>query len=225
MSRHGGLLVQGSSGHKGNFEVGVARLGGGFWQFWRDNDSPTLQWHGPDLAMGTEGQVFDVGLVADRLAPEQLVAVRREGNELRCSTRGHVNVHGVVRPRWGASQTLPGGGVCSGVAGFIQSVDQGNFEVVAPLASGGLGHWWRDNGVPARPWHGPAHITPGTFSACGLIQSDGGHLEVVALRGGELLHFWRDPMHIWHGPTAIASHGVSGQPGFIQAHDGARAGV
>ena len=135
MSRGGGLLVQGSAGQRGNFEVAISRLGGGFWQFWRDNDSPALPWHGPDLAMGSEDHVFDVGLIADRLAPGQLAAVRREGNHLRCAARGHVNFNGVVRPRWGATETLPGGGMASGAPGFVQSVDlNGNFEVVAPLS-------------------------------------------------------------------------------------------
>jgi hypothetical protein len=221
MARGGGLIVQGSSGHKGNFEVVVPRIGGGFSQHWRDNDAPGFPWHGPGLAMGSEDDVTEVVLVEDNLMAGELASVRREGGRLRCASRGHVNVHGAVRPRWGSSTELPGGGVAGGAAGFVQSVGlHDNFEVVAPLTTGGLGHWWRDNAVPARPWHGPTQFAPGTFSAAALVQSDSAHLEVVALRGGELVHFWRDLMHVWHGPITIPSGGISGQPGFVQDHDG-----
>jgi hypothetical protein len=219
MSSSGGLLLQGSSGHKGNFEVLAPRLGGGFWQFWRDNDTAGFPWHGPGLAMGSEDDVTDVVLVQDNHRPDELASVRREGGQLRCSTRGYVNVHGVVSPRWGASAELPGGGSAGGAPGFAQSMSS-NFEVVAPLATGGLAHWWRDNGAPAQPWHGPDRVAPGTFSSAALIQNDHGNLEVVAVSGVELVNFWRDAAGVWHGPIAIAGGGVSGQPGFIQANDG-----
>src|SRR5581483_12137181 len=106
MSRSGGLLVQGSSGKKGNFEVVLPRVGGGFLHLWRNNDAPGLPWSSPDLTMGSEGDVDDVALLSNNLQPEQLVSVRREGNHLKCSVCGHVNVHGVVRPRWGGSAAL-----------------------------------------------------------------------------------------------------------------------
>ena len=105
-------------------------------------------------------------------------------------------------------------------AGFVQSAQHGNFEVVAPLTTGGLAHWWRDSGVPAQPWHGPTGFGHGTFSAAALIQNDNGNLEVVAVQGSDLVHFWRDAANAWHGPIAIAGGGVSGHPGFVQAKDG-----
>jgi hypothetical protein len=222
MARGGGLLAQGSSGHRGNFEVVVPRVGGGFWGFWRNNDAPGFPWHGPGLAMGSEDDVGDVVLLEDNLRPGELASVRLEGSYLRCTARGYVNVNGVVHPRWGASEELPAGGVAGGAPGFVQSFGiHGNFEVVAPLRSGGLAHWWRDNGVPARPWHGPTRFTPATmtFSAVALLQNDNGHLEVVAVHGGQLVHYWRDAANVWHGPIAIPGAGVSGQPGFVQAHD------
>jgi hypothetical protein len=41
----------------------------------------------------------------------------------------------VIRPRWGASDQLPGGAVAAGAPGFVQSAGiHGNFEAVAPLA-------------------------------------------------------------------------------------------
>jgi hypothetical protein len=220
MARGGGLLVQGTVGHKGNFEVVIPRVGGGFWQFWRDNDTAPFAWHGPGLGMGSEGDVTDVALVHDQLFPWQFATVRREASRLMHSTRTNVDLHGVIRPRWGASEELPGGAVASGGPGFGQSAAHGNFEVVAPLHSGGIAHWWRDNGAQPRVWHGPFDVAPGGFSATALIESDVGHLEVIAVHGADLVHFWRDPALVWHGPIAIPGGGVSGQPGFTQAGDG-----
>lgn len=223
MARSGGLLVQGSAGHKGNFEVVASRDGGGFWTFWRDNDTAGFPWHGPGLAMGSEGDVMDVVVLEDNLRPGELASVRREGIQLRCSARGYVNVHGVVRPRWGASEALPGGGVASGAPGFVQSSGMhGNFEVVAPVKTGGLAHWWRDNGLPSPVWHGPTTFTPATltFTAAALVQNNNGNLEVVAVQADRLMHYWRDPANTWHGPVGIPSAGISGQPGFVQVRDG-----
>ena len=53
-----------------------------------------------------------------------------------------------------------------------------------------------------------------------LIESDFGHLEAIAVQGDRLVHFWRDPSQVWHGPIALPGSGVSGQPGFVQAEDG-----
>src|ERR1700754_4999143 len=103
MSREGGLLCQGSAGQKGNFEVVVPRVGGGFWTFWRANDVAGFPWHGPGLAMGSGGDVSDVVLVEDNIGTSVLAWVRREGIRLKFCARGHVKVHGPIRPRWGAS--------------------------------------------------------------------------------------------------------------------------
>jgi Domain of unknown function (DUF1929) len=222
VARGGGLLAQGSIGTKGNFEVVVPRVGGGFLHLWRNNDAAPFPWSAPDLAMGSEGDVTSVVLIADNLKPGELASIRREGGRLECSVRGAVNVHGVVRYRWGGSVQLPGGAVAAGAPGSVQSVGMhGNFEVVAPLTTGGLAHWWRDNGVPAQPWHGPTPFGAGTFSAAALVQNDNGHLEVVAVQGNHMVHFWRDASNVWHGPIALPGGGVSGQPGFAQASDGA----
>ena len=166
MPRSGGLLVQGSAGHKGNFEVVMPRVGGGFWHFWRDNDLPAHPWHGPQIAMGSHDDVSAVVVLEDNLAPGELASLRREGNHLRCAPRGHVNVHGVVHPRWGASEELPGGAVAGGAPGFIQSVGiHGNFEVVAPLSTGGLAHWWRNNGDPCQNLERPDRVCATARSA------------------------------------------------------------
>jgi hypothetical protein len=54
------------------------------------------------------------------------------------------------------AQILPGR--ASGIPSLIQSFfgqQVRNFEVVVPLASGGLAHYYRDNDAPGAPWMGP----------------------------------------------------------------------
>ena len=87
----------------------------------------------------------------------------------------------------------------SGIPGFIQSRfgTKGNFEIVAPLAAGGLAHYWRDNDTLGLPWHGPIVFGAGAGSidAVALIESNfgrPGNLELVAVAGGRLLFTWRD---------------------------------
>jgi hypothetical protein len=107
---------------------------------------------------------------------------------------------------------------------------KGNFELVMPLAAGGLAHYSRDNDVPGLPWRGPTLFAQGVgqVDAVSLIQSNfsaagsgSGNLELVARVGDRLAFFWRDdlPPFPWHGPVFFAS-GVAGTPALIQSHFG-----
>jgi hypothetical protein len=108
---------------------------------------------------------------------------------------------------------------------FIQSRfgNQGNFEVVLPeRRAGGLVHYWRNNDEPTFPWSGPSPFGTGLGEVDGvsLIESNygsPGNLEIVAVAGGQLVHFWRDS--VWNGPITIAGS-VAGGPGFIQSRFG-----
>lgn len=129
--------------------------------------------------------------------------------------------------------TLVLGGV-SGAPTLIQSKfgNRGNFEVVTPMASGGLAHYWRNNDDPWMPWNGPSRFGQGTgqYDAVALIQSnygDPGNLEVVARAGDQLVSFWREsaPDFAWHGPFPIVADGepvtgVAGLPALIQSRFG-----
>jgi hypothetical protein len=46
-----------------------------------------------------------------------------------------------------------------------------------------------------------------------------GNLEVLAIAGGNLYHFYRDSSGTWNGPTLITS-GVTGNPVLVQSHFG-----
>jgi hypothetical protein len=90
----------------------------------------------------------------------------------------------------------------------------GNYELVTPLSSGGIGHFFRDNDDPALPWSGPFTFATdqGAVGAVSLIQSNfstqfvntgvqgPGNLAVVARIGNTLDYFFRDDVNFaWSG--------------------------
>ena len=90
---------------------------------------------------------------------------------------------------------------------------RGNFDLVVPLANGGMAHYWRDNDNETLPWNGPEIFgrEAGMIYGVSLIQSnfgEQGNLELVAVDvgGKNLMHFWRDsgPSFDWHGPNKIS---------------------
>jgi uncharacterized membrane protein len=121
-------------------------------------------------------------------------------------------------------------GATAGSPSLIQGrfLSPGNFELVAPLQSGGIAHYSRVNSDPALPWAGPAvfAIDLGNVDAVSMIQSTFtagagvGNLEVVALSQGSLFAYWREdvPPFRWHGPTVIplGRVNVRGNPALIQ---------
>jgi hypothetical protein len=123
--------------------------------------------------------------------------------------------------------TLPLGGV-SGVPTLIQSRfgNKGNFELVTPMASGGLAHYWRNNDDPAIPWHGPTIFGQelGSVGSISLIEKkfgNPGNLELVASVGTNIEFLWRDSglEFARKGPIAIAAKGIS--PVLVQSRFGA----
>lgn len=223
-----GFLVQSRHGTKGNFEVVAPRVGGGLAHHWRDNDAASQPWHGPSLAFGSRGDEAGVALVSSSYGNLEVVVQEKAGSRSGETGRlAHAYRDDAGTLRWSGATTLPGSDVASGVPGFIQSRigTPGNFEVVAPHASGGLAHWWRDNGQPGQPWSNPTRFGQGAPAAASLIQSNyGGNLEVVARDGNVLVHYWRDAATLrWNGPAVIpGSSGVQGAPAFIQGRFGTK---
>ena len=115
------------------------------------------------------------------------------------------------------------GGSCgrapiTGIAGDPVLIGQrGNFELVAPLAAGGLGHWFRDNDDQAFPWRAAPVFAQnaGVIDAVMMIESNfgtPGNLEVIARTGDRFIFLWRDSIQplAWHGPFPLVADGVSG---------------
>lgn len=217
-TRSSGILTQSNWGTKGNFEV-VAPVGlGGMVHLWRNNDAAGYPWSGP--AWFGAGPVQAVALVRSNYGtPANLEVVSRVGAALTHWYRGSDLI-------WRKGPTFGSG--ASGWHGFIQSTwgTKGNFEVVAPLAAGGLAHWWRNNDA-GQAWSAPTPFGGSTrYEAVTLIQSgygSPGNLEVIARTGSVLHHFWRGSNLQWHGPGQIAT-GVTGAPALIESTYGAASG-
>lgn len=200
-------LIQSRFGGKGNFDLVVPRAEGGFSHYLRDNDDPALSWYGP-FDFATDAGIFDaVTLIQSNFGelPGNFELVARSGDRLVFFWResgGEFKWHGPFPIDTGVA----------GVPSMIQSNFgyRGNFEVVVPLASGGLAHYWRDNDDPHLHWYGPFMfgMNIGNVDAVSLIQSnfeEPGHLELVAQADGQLAFFWRDsgPDFRWNGPQFI----------------------
>ena len=132
---------------------------------------------------------------------------------------------------WYGPTTIVERGV-SGNPALIQSRfgKRGNFELVVPLASGGIAHYWRDNDDPRPSWQLGEVFAKELehVDAVALIQSNfgqpgPGNLEVVARVGDDLIHFWRDsgPDLKWRNNGTFFS-GATGIPGFIQGNFGGK---
>ncbi len=201
---HSVALIQSTHGATGNYEVvaPLAAAGGGGLAHWsRDNDAPGLPWSAPTF-FGA-GAADAVALLQNSDPKGNLELVVCAAGELQ-----HYWRDDDASWAWSGPTTIPDTGGVVGQHAMLQSSfgEHGNFELVAPLASGGLGHWWRDNDDPLLSWHGPTLFGVGAVDAVALIQSTfgGGNLELVARVGAQVHHYWRDTESgAWNGPTII----------------------
>ncbi|HEV8241620.1 MAG TPA: hypothetical protein VGS57_19815 [Thermoanaerobaculia bacterium] len=206
-------LVQSTYGARGNFEVVVPAACGGLAHFWRDNDDPSLPWHGPFPFAAAGGAVDAVSMIQSNYGNLEVVA--RIGDRLAHFWRGGVQWYGTGDFAAGVS------GTPSLVQGKLGAF--GNFEVVTPLATGGLAHYERDNDSPSKPWRevGEFGFELGVVDDVSLVQSTVGslrrNLEAVVRVGDRLVDYWREEDGAWRQGGFFAS-GISGTPSFIQGN-------
>lgn len=191
-------FVQSTWGTRGNFEVVAPLAAGGLAHWSRNNDSAGQTWSAP-TAFGGATRYEAVALMQSGYdTPGNLEVVARTGSVLHHFWRGsNLQWHGPVQ-------------IATGVAGAPALIEgtwgvtasrPGNFELVSPLAGGGLGHWWRNNDT--QQWSGPAAFGAGAVGAVGLVQGNFGvNLEVVARVGSRLEHYSRDSATLrWSAAT------------------------
>src|SRR5262249_41033090 len=158
---------------------------------------------GPTV-FGTElGRVDAVSLIQSNFSaaengPGNLAVVARTGSDLVYFYRDDVTFS------WHGPEPVYTG--VTGVPSFVQarpgrSGSKGDYELVVPLQSGGIGHFYRNNDDESLAWHGPFIFGTdlGSVDAVSIIQSNFstagnglGNLAVVARSGGALVYFYRD---------------------------------
>jgi hypothetical protein len=207
------VLIQGKFGAKGNFELIIPRAAGGLAHFFRDNDDPSLPWKAAPVFGEGAGVIGAVTMIQSNFgSPGNLEVIARIGDRLIFFWRDST-----PPLEWHGPFPLVSDGVTvtrvTGNPVLIQSKfgAKGNFELVVPLATGGVAAYWRDNDNASLPWHGPVTVEPGThFDALSLIESNfgaPGNLEVVSRVADQMAHSWRDsgPTFTWSGPFNFAA--------------------
>jgi hypothetical protein len=209
-------LIQSDYFTKGNFEVVVPYPGGGIAHYWRNNDKPGYPWTRQAVFGAAEGEVAAVSMIQSNFT-RNFEVVARIGDRLAYFTR----TNGGGPQNWIGPDYFAAG--VAGTPSLIQSNYgiKGDFQVVVPLVTGGLGLFTRKNDQTGTPWSGPEIFATnlGAIDDAALIQGDfSGHLEVVARIGDKLAHLWRDQFQsppVWSAPTYFAT-GVAGAPSFLQ---------
>jgi hypothetical protein len=239
-------LVQatpGTYGTMGNYELVSPLASGGIGHFFRDNDDPSLPWSGPFVFATEQGLVNAVSLIQSNFSSKlsstgvqgqgNLAVVERTGTTLNYYFREDINF------TWSGATFITSD--ASGIPSFVQAKPgtfgtMGNYELVTPLATGGMAHFFRNNDDPSLPWTLTAIF--GTefpvVSAVSLIQSNfstqfvttgvqgPGNLVVAATIGSDVFYFYRDDVapFAWNGPTTVIATGVTGNPSLVQAKPG-----
>ena len=204
-------LIQSRFGGAGNFELVTPLKSGGMQHFWRDNNAPGLPWK-PGKIFGQElGYIDAVTMIQSTYSASgnglgNFELVVRAGNRLAAYWLPDNSDQWLPMP---APQIAVSGNPSLIESRFGRS---GNFELVVPLASGGLAHLWRDNDTPGLPWNLARifGVNLGKVNSVSLIQTtlsasgNGlGNLELVARTAGGISTFWH-PDNLDDRPPAPA---------------------
>jgi hypothetical protein len=225
-------LIQSTFGDRHmNFELCVPLIEGGIYHIFKINDgddpgSAPWQIGNNGIPIDSRTRYQAVSLIQSNYGrpenPGNLELVARTSNKLAYFWMESNNP-----PQWHGPLPMRADGreirSVTGVPSLIQSNfgRRGNFELVEPVRTGGLVHYFRDNdsaGDPQENWHtgnnGRTIDPTRRYQAVSLLQSNirsdasvPGNLEVAALSSeGLLLHFWMDSeTKRWNGPYDFAS--------------------
>lgn len=180
-------------------EVIVPRCDGGLAHFWRPSDA-TEPWQ-EAARPAADGNWSGVAVIHSSYGSLEIAGV--------CDGELRHHWQAGAGGAWSAPARI-GNRMFYGRPALIQSSFGmiGNLEVVAPLFSGGLAHYWRNNDLPNLPWSDSAvygRTVDGAqqfYDDVTLLQSASGRLEVVAALsvGGALRRFRGLP---WEGPVNL----------------------
>jgi len=209
---------------RGTLHLVTPMRNGGLGHYWRDNSAPGVPWMGPFVFALDVGMFEAVALIANGL---ELEIIARAGGQLLRYVRDIGNPF-----QWHGPTTVGNQIVTGNIALITGIYNLGVLltnELIVPLASGGLAHYWRDVRSPVVSWNGPFFIAAelGLVDAVAIVQSSFGdpdnanmptNLEVIVRVGQNLFHYWREagPLFTWHGPFPVGASGVSGNPVLVQ---------
>ena len=209
------VLIQGRFEHRGNFEMVIPLGSGGIAHYSRANDLAGVPWFGPNVFATELGVVDAVTMIQSNwtVGPDigLLEVIARVGGNVFYYFREDDPPY-----KWWGPLQMNGfqPQLFTGNPMLIESRFGGgaNFELIVPLAAGGLAHYWRDIN---KFWSGPTVFgeNVGVFDAISFIQSDFtfgggvGNLELMARWGEELLFYWREdkPPFTWFGPRVVVT--------------------
>jgi hypothetical protein len=208
-------LIQGNFDKQGNFELVVPVEPCGIAHYWRSNDDSTPSWQISTVFAEQLGKVDAVALIQSNFGqPGHLEVIARVGADLY-----HIWRDSSPLRIWREPVKFFSG--ATGIPGFIQGDfgNQGNFEVVTPLAAGGMAHLQRDDDLPATfPWTEVTTFGSGQVTAASLLQSNftttatdptpgPGNFEVAARVAGRTALYWRTDRvpFTWFGVTYACS--------------------
>jgi hypothetical protein len=236
----------------GNFELVVGQNTGGLAFWFRDNDNGQVWIPDPSgnspFATGL-GAVQGASLILSSFSTAAMNGVTPNpntgvgGGNLGVVANGNGTLNYYFREdvtfTWSTPVTITTGAY--GIPSFVQAKPGtygtvGNYELVTPLATGGMLFYYRDNDDPSQPWivdpNGPFATSLGVVDAVSLIQSSfstqfqntgtqgPGNLALVATIGNNLYYFEReDVTFTWSAGTVVFT-GVRGGPSLIQAKAG-----
>ena len=213
------VLIQGRFLHRGNFEMAIPLTSGGIAHYSRVNDDPALPWFGPNVFGDNLGSIDSITMIQSKwtVGPKigLLELVARVGGNLFFFFREDAPPYrwwGPLAPNnFNQGSLLYAGNPVLIEGRFGTNGD--NFELIVPLVSGGLAHYWRNNDSSARSWSGPTVFGEniGRIEQISFIQSSFsagagvGNLELVARVGRSLFSYWRDDTapFTWYGPRVV----------------------
>lgn len=215
-------------GKSGNFALVAADVNSvGLFDISRDNANPKHPWtlhtaFGRDI---TRNLVTGISLIEGPFGtPGNLEVVVNGGGQL---------LHLWRNPAGSWKQPTTRISPSTAVVGFpslyqTNSGTIGNFELIAPAASGGLVQLWRNNDDEKHPWSSPISFgqSLAAVTSASVIPNPK-FLELVVISGGKLHYFFReaDRNSPWQGPTAILpDYNVIGNAALITTQPGTQKG-
>jgi hypothetical protein len=163
-------VIQSSYGDRGNFELAVPRLDGGFYFLYRNNDEGGV-WSSPETIGEDADHIDSLVLIQSNFGDPKLEGnlevIARTGDKLVQFWRESDNGAYV----WRGPAPLEGSANALGDISLIQSTfgQKGNFELAVPRPDKGFNFYWRDNDNGNR------------WSAANPVATDSIHMDSLSL--------------------------------------------